>query len=530
MPGPPGERPEDVDSVGTERIDDRPVNPRRPFDGGIIAWFYRSTGALSPGSTVRRGRYRPGPTAGSVTAPARISARFNIGGRHYHDVLSNSIIGDAYTSTTTGEVLERLVDVDTRLPGTDGEHEAAETIADRFRAYGLREVATEAFSVPGWRRGDASVELQLDRSCEYSHQHELLALPRSAPGRVTAAVADLGDGSPAAFENTDVDGKIVIVSDRTPSESDRWIHRNEKYYRAVDAGAAGFMFRSSREGCLPPTGNVGHGKEPGPIPAVGISKELGDRLVRRCQQGTNATLHVDCEHETLVSRNVHGVVGPADGPEILVTAHHDAHDIGEGAVDNAAGCALVVELARILTRMEAELETRIRFVTFGAEEFGTIGSSEWVETQGIDDVAGIVNVDAAGSSRTLQVHNNGFETIEAVVEKVASALDIPIESNGGQLPWGDHWPFVRRGVPGALVSSVHEGDSLRGWEHTHGDTLDKLDSRDLRALVVPVAELVCRLASRVDELAHVPESEIRDAAVAEGVDVGMRVTGEWPWE
>lgn len=444
-------------------------------------------------------------------------------------MLSNSIIGDAYTSTTTGDVLERLVDIDTRMPGTDGEHEAVEIIADRFRGYGLREVSTDTFSIQGWRRGDASVEMHVDRSREYSHRHEVLALPRSAAGRITAELAELGDGSPAAFENTEVADKIVIVSDRTPSESDRWIHRNEKYYRAVDAGATGFMFRSSREGCLPPTGNVGRGNEPGPIPAVGISKELGDRLVRRCQQGTTATLQVDCEHETLVSRNLHGVVGPAEGPEILVTAHHDAHDIGEGAVDNAAGCALIVELARILSTIETELETRIRFVTFGSEEFGTRGSSQWVETYGIDDVGGVVNIDAAGSSRTLSIHNNGFGTIEAVVDELSSALDIPIEGSADQLPWGDHWPFVRRGVPGALVSSVNEGDSLRGWEHTHGDTVDKLDRRDLRALVVPIAELICRLASRRDELTRVPESKIRDAAVAEGTDIGMRVTGEWPW-
>lgn len=444
-------------------------------------------------------------------------------------MLPNSVIGDAYTSTTGWEVLEELVGIENRLPGTSGEADAAAAIADQFRAHGLREVTVDTFAVSGWERGNATLELNQNHTRQFSRQHEVLALPRSAAGAVTAELVDLGDGLPSSFENADLDGQIALVSDQTPSESNRWIHRNEKYYRAVDAGAAGFVFSGSRDGCLPPTGNVGSGENPGPIPAVGVSKEVGDRLVRQNESGMEVTLKVNCGHERLVSRNVHGVVGPTDGQEILVTAHHDAHDIGEGAVDNAAGCALTVELARMLSEIEDDLPTRVRFVTFGSEEFGTLGAESWIDTHGLDAVAGIVNIDAAGSSRTLLVHSNGFETINTAVTNLSTDLDIPVSVNDGQLPWGDHWPFVHRGVPGALVSSVHGGDSLRGWEHTHGDTLDKLDSRDLRELVVPIAELVCRLASGTEELEHVPESEIRDAAIDQEHDVGMRATGEWPW-
>lgn len=451
-------------------------------------------------------------------------------GTFFQIVLPNSIIGEAYTSPTGWETLETLVDIESRLAGSAGEAEAAKSIADRFRRYGLREVSVESFEVSGWSRGSATLELERGgRLREFSRQHEVLALPRSPAGTVTAEVVDLGDGSPETFKNADLEGRIAMLSDQSPSETDRWIHRNEKYYRAVEAGAAGFVFRGSRDGCLPPTGDVGSGDEPGPIPAVGVSKEVGDRIVRRYEPEMRITLRVACENENETSQNVQGVLGPRDGPEILVTAHHDAHDIAEGAVDNGAGCAMVVEVARILSEIKEQLQTRVRFATFGSEEYGTLGAEAWIESHGLDDVVCIVNMDAVGSSDTLLVHTNAFESIDAVVADLTSELDASAKIETGLLPWGDHWPFVNRGVPGVLVSSIHGGDSLRGWEHTHGDTLDKLDVRDFRALVVPIAELVVRLSARADELERVPDFEIRDAAIEEELDVGMRVTGEWPW-
>ncbi len=44
-------------------------------------------------------------------------------------------------------------------------------------------------------------------------------------------------------------------------------------------------------------------------------------------------------------------------------------------MDNGAGTAMVVEVARALAGREDELATRVEFVAFGAEEVGLVGST-----------------------------------------------------------------------------------------------------------------------------------------------------------
>jgi alkaline phosphatase isozyme conversion protein len=64
--------------------------------------------------------------------------------------------------------------------------------------------------------------------------------------------------------------------------------------------------------------------------------------------------------------------------EILVAAHYDSVPRGEGALDNATGVALALELARRLR--DQSTACTIRFAFFGAEEVGLLGSTDYVET------------------------------------------------------------------------------------------------------------------------------------------------------
>ncbi|MFU8870197.1 M28 family metallopeptidase, partial [Natronococcus sp.] len=259
--------------------------------------------------------------------------------------------------------------------------------------------------------------------------------------------------------------------------------------------------------------------------------ELGARLVRACKrERTTATLNVDCENERMTSQSVTATLGPDMEREVLVTAHHDAHDISEGATDNAAGCAAVAEVARLLATMEESLETRVRFVTFGAEELHLLGSEAWTADTDPETIKTVINLDGIGSSRDPVVSTHGIDAIDATFREVSDELGVPIERDGGLVPWGDQWPFVYRGVPGAMVSSKAESDALRGWGHTHADTLDKVDRRDLRALAVSVAAAVCKLAEADREVDRRSPDAVRQRAIDEGHAEGMRLTGVWPWD
>jgi aminopeptidase YwaD len=444
--------------------------------------------------------------------------------------LDRELLGDAYYSDHHWDLLTDLVDLDNRMAGQSGEHQAAELVKEAFEQHGLREAQITEFEVPGWWRGSSSLAVRADREHTFDADYQSIALPGTPPGEVTAEVVDVGYGRPADFEAAELEGNIVVASSATPEDYGRWIHRVEKYGEAVDGGAVAFVFRNHVEGSLPPTGGIGKEDGPAPIPAIGVSKEVGQRLVRYCENGdVEGTLSVDCRNEPTTSPNIEAVVGPDTEEEVLVTGHVDAHDIAEGANDNGVGTVLSAEVGRLLAQMADELETKVRCLVFGSEEIGLYGAYHWVDTHPESQVKAILNADGAGYSRNMDVYTHGFDPIGDAFAAAAEELGVPIDVHDGIRPHSDHWPFVQEGIPGAQVRSKSEG-SGRGWGHTHSDTLDKLDKRDLRDLSAAFATAAVKVAEADRDIDHKPVDEIREATIEQGYEEGMRNAGSWPFE
>ncbi len=436
-------------------------------------------------------------------------------------------IGRTFTSDAGWTHLERLVDIGNRMAGSRGERRAAEATRDALADVGARDARLESFEIQGWTRGSAAVEAGgTTQAC--------IALPRSPAGEVSGPLVDVGYGLPdefAAMEDdpeADLAGAVVMAATNVPDWHDRFVHRREKYYHAVEAGAAAFVFRNHVEGCLAPTGSVGTEAEPiGDVPAVGVSKEVGARLARRFT-GEEVTVRVDAEAHDATSQNVHADLGPDTDEAILLTSHVDAHDIAEGAGDNGAGTALVVEIARALADREADLETRVHCCCFGAEEVGLVGSAYDSEHRDHGDVKAVVNNDGNGRGRDLKLITNGFEDLETAVETVADRLDHPVGTVPRLGPHSDHWPYVQWGVPGYQVAS-ETGSEGRGWGHTRADTLDKLDARDIREQAVVLTELVVELAGEDTDVGGRDPDDIASQLEAEDLAEGMKVIGDWPY-
>jgi aminopeptidase S len=80
------------------------------------------------------------------------------------------------------------------------------------------------------------------------------------------------------------------------------------------------------------------------------------------------------------SANVIGEVAGSSGVgrEIILSAHLDAYKNSPGASDNGSGLGVLIELAGHFKTIEGRLNTRIKFVAFGAEEFAVLGSRAYV--------------------------------------------------------------------------------------------------------------------------------------------------------
>ena len=452
--------------------------------------------------------------------------------------LPDAVVGDAQTSLFAWNRLEELVDVGNRMAGQIGEEAGAEIIHEAFEDAGLRSPRIEEFEIPGWWRGDASLTVESPHERTHDGSHQVVALPGTPAGEASAPIVDVGDGTYEEFEakSAELDGAIAMASSDTPEHADRWLHRMEKYVNAADHGAVAFVFRNHIEGALPPTGEVGYNNRPGPIPAVGVSKEVGARLKRYAAEGDcEVTVDVDCRNEPATSRNVAALVGP-EGPdeggeadEVLVTAHVDGHDIADGANDNGAGSVLGAEVGRLLSQVEDDLDSRVRLVTFGSEEIGLRGAYHCAETTDLSKVKCVINLDGACSSRNLRVGTNGFDELGELFRSVADDFDAPISTGDTISPHGDQWAFVQEGVP-ATMTGTTSNQSGRGWGHTHGDTLDKLDLRDLRELATALAAGIVKLAEADRGIDHASVEAIRDATIEQGYEEGMRNTGSWPFD
>ena len=435
--------------------------------------------------------------------------------------MNDDALGRAWADDLAWTFLTDLTAIGDRMGGSDGERRAADLVADAFRDVGVRDVSEVPFEMNRWVRGETSFSLRTP----HERPFEAIALPYSPPGEVEAELVDVGYGTPSEIDAARVDGRIAVAN-TTTRDGGRFIHRMEKYGCAVGAGAEAFVFVNHVPGQLPPTGALKFDGE-GEVPAAGVSKETGAWLTDLSARGATARLSVDAETRPGESQNVVGRLGPGSDEELLLLAHYDAHDIAEGALDNGCGIATALVAASILA--ESDLPLGVRVAAVGCEEIGLLGAEALATAVDLDAVRAVVNVDGAGRFRDLVAMTHHSEGTRAATERVASETRHPVRVQPEPHPFSDQWPFVRRGVP-ALQLHAESGERGRGWGHTHADTRDKVDDRNVREHGMLAALLVEELADF--ELSRLDLGSLESAFCDADFETGMRAANLWPegWE
>ena len=415
--------------------------------------------------------------------------------------LDQKIVGDIYTSPEPMNNLSRLCDdFGSRFGGTEGERLAAEFIQSKFEEYGLKDVHKEPIEYLGWTRGEASLEIvsPIEKSIP------CISLPHSPPVNLEAIVIDMEDGAPTDFDEhaDDIKGKIVMTTSVfSPKETKRWVHRNEKYGRSILAGAVGFIFVNHYPGYGPATGGIGHRGKAGPIPGISIAKEDGAFIKRLIERKGPVTVRIKTS-DSLAPMTSWNIIGELPGEQssdefILLGSHYDGHDISQGAVDPASGVAAVLEAARVLTKHAAPLPRTIRFVAWGIEEIGLLGSNAYVETHAdeLKNMRFYLNMDAAGGDMPKDINLHTWPELGETFSRYQKemALDFAIGQNFHDA--SDHYPFLLAGSVTGGIEAVRATRSGRGYGHTWYDTLDKVDQTNVRDAASLAARLALRIAS-----------------------------------
>ncbi|MBN2390833.1 MAG: M20/M25/M40 family metallo-hydrolase [Anaerolineae bacterium] len=206
------------------------------------------------------------------------------------------------------------------------------------------------------------------------------------------------------------------------------------------------------------------------------------------------------DDEELESSNVIAVKPGESTEEIVVGAHYDSVDDGDGADDNASGVAVLLAIAELL--VDEETPYTVRFIAFGAEETDMDGSHHYVETMSRTDrrnTVGMINQDSLIAGDILYVYGDaGSGTmrdwiIAAAADegldldaRTAAELDNP---DGTPCDCADYGPFQEAGIPFAYFEATNwdlSPDAMvqvsrdfgkRGYiRHTKYDTVAYIDT------------------------------------------------------
>ncbi|MDX1745127.1 MAG: M28 family peptidase, partial [Halobacteriales archaeon] len=159
--------------------------------------------------------------------------------------------------------------------------------------------------------------------------------------------------------------------------------------------------------------------------------------------------------------------------------------------------------------------TRVELVAYGAEEAGLVGSARHARSVDPGAIKAVVQLDGAGRDRELKLFTHGFEAFARVAERVGSQFDVSVEITPLHYLSSDHWRFVERGIPGGLVHDP-SGGGERNTILTAADTLDKVDSRNLREHAIFLTEFVLGVASDEVQISHSTPAAVAAAIEQEG--------------
>lgn len=334
----------------------------------------------------------------------------------------NKIIDEGTNHSQVMVTLQYLSDViGPRLTNSPGMRQAEAWTQSQFNGWGLKNVHKEAFDFGrGWTIERSSVRMVAPRPVQ------LVAIPIAwtpgTRGTLTAPVivAPMSKEADFAKWKGQLAGKIVMVSlpeaakDATdptfkrltsedlakldqfqqpvndPEAADRRMKRLDFAKKLDDflkaEGALAYATKSGRDGKLVSgEGYVFGTQDTQALPGVQIAQEDYLRLARLAKSGTAPTLEITTDVRFDDSdAKAYNVIAEIPGSDpkagyVMAGAHLDSWVAGDGAADNGAGSAMVMEAARILSATGAKPKRTIRFALWAGEEQGLLGSIAYVE-------------------------------------------------------------------------------------------------------------------------------------------------------
>lgn len=333
-----------------------------------------------------------------------------------------------------------------------------------------------------------------------------------------------------------------------PAAAERGLRSDRAdFARKLDAflaeeGAVAWVRMSQRDaGLLHGTGYTYQVGATPTLPGMELAAEDYRRLARLALTDAKPKLELMSEvrfHDEDV--NAYNVIADIPGSSrsgeyVMAGAHFDSWVASDGAQDNAAGTAVVMEAARILRAMGVKPKRTIRFALWNGEEQGLLGSLAYVDRHlatrapladaelaalpnsrtwrarwpvqpraGHSNLVAYFNIDN-GSGRIRGINAEGNVAAAAVFEgwlkpfESMGASTVSLRTSGGT----DHVYMQSVGIPGYQFIQDPLDYSAR-IHHTSIDSYDHLKAEDMRQAAVILASILLSAANSDEPLPRMP--------------------------
>ena len=411
-----------------------------------------------------------------------------------------------------------------RLSGSPQAQRAVEYVAGEMRRLGL-EVQLEKLMVPHWVRGVETGELvQFNGQAPNTTQKVMLtALGGSvatSPGGLTAEVVVVENFEQLqALGRERVAGKIVLYNVRFNKEMAAQGFAGNAYgqavaYRGAGAseaarlGAAASLVRSvgGADYRLPHTGSLRYLEDAPRIPAAAVTAEDADLIAYLATQGA-VRMRLTLTPQTLPDAPSFNVIADLKGTEhpeqvIIVSGHLDSWDLGTGAIDDAAGVAVAMQVAQLCKQLNLRPRRTIRVIAWMNEENGLVGGRTYAANRASEianHVAAIESDLGAGHPVGVSGHMNAkalemLRPLSGVLQSSGAGIIRRSENAEG----ADVSPLDAAGVP--TFAPIQDSRTYFNYHHTAADTLDKVVPRELAENAAVIAVLAYALANLPEPL------------------------------
>jgi hypothetical protein len=327
-----------------------------------------------------------------------------------------------------------------RDAGSRQESLAAHYVMEQMKKAGLS-VAEEPFRFQSFTLQDAVLEAGTQKA-------EILKLacnPYSTSSSITGELVLVTSNVPRSVVDMDLDGKLVAVTD-------------------VNSFKIAQILKKPKAVLL-------------------LSASDFERL--QAAHVSSPVISFHGKLSTATSANIIGTLPAKPGaPEIILSAHYDSTR-GPGAKDNASGVAAMLELARYFQASELHQNVSLRFVAFGAEEAGLLGSKAYLERH-ITDLQKcklLLNIDEVGGDGAIHIDtgagvkgvpgNIANQLPQELMDKATNDIKDP-NQRWSLLSAGDHTLWTSSNCPewlrsAVLNASANLGNKIIERNHTGSD-------------------------------------------------------------